>query len=85
MVIEFLRKVYELIEMEEFISDFKVQNEKLFKKVQNCVVEYKREDGDGGGGGDKDMFFQGRNKELFEQFFKFIDGYRFFKRRYKEV
>ncbi|CAN6969868.1 hypothetical protein IGI04_033081 [Brassica rapa subsp. trilocularis] len=86
MAIELSRKAYELTEMEELISDLKAQNEKLLKKVQNCAVEHKKEDGDGkGGGGDKDMPLQGRNKELSEQLLKSIDGYRSLKRRYKEV
>ncbi|CDY48572.1 BnaA09g01680D [Brassica napus] len=47
MAIELSRKAYELTEMEELISDLKAQNEKLLKKVQNCAVEHKKEDGDG--------------------------------------
>lgn len=87
MAVELSRKAYELTEMEELISDLKAQNEKLLKKVQNCAVEHKKEDGDrgGGGGGDKGMPLQGRNKELSEQLLKSIDGYRSLKRRYKEV
>ncbi|KAG7615032.1 hypothetical protein ISN45_At04g004310, partial [Arabidopsis thaliana x Arabidopsis arenosa] len=88
MALELSRKAHELNEMEELVSDFRAQNEKLLKKVQNCAVEHnkeKKEDIDGPGPGDNNVPLQGRNKELSEQLLKSIDGYRSLKRKYKDV
>ncbi|CAE6138014.1 unnamed protein product [Arabidopsis arenosa] len=86
MALELSRKAHELNEMEELISDFRAQNEKLLKKVQNCAAEHNKEKkGDVDCPGDNNVPLQGRNKELSEQLLKSIDGYRSLKRKYKDV
>ncbi|XP_031377558.1 uncharacterized protein LOC116192983 [Punica granatum] len=75
------RKVHELNEMEEMVSDYKAQNEMLVSKLQK---ERKLSNG-GDGQGNANAVLQERNRELSEQLLKSLDGYKSLKKKLKEV
>jgi len=77
MASELSKKVQELCGMEELISDLKAQNEMLMGKVQTCVEEHMKGQGNAG--------LQERNRALSEQLLKSLDGYRSLKRKFKDV
>lgn len=84
---ELARNVQEMKEMEEHLSDFKAQNEKLLSKVQAGAAEHRERMIGNRGMGDiqGNMVLQERNKVLSEQLSKTLDGYRGLKRKLKVV
>ncbi|KAF5736362.1 centrosomal protein [Tripterygium wilfordii] len=85
MASELARKVSELNEMEELISDLKSQNENLLGKLQSCVKQHKEKKSSGGGDVQGNAALQERNKALSEQLMRSLDGYRYLKRKYKDL
>ncbi|XP_057949337.1 uncharacterized protein LOC131144620 [Malania oleifera] len=84
MATELAKKVHELNEMEELISDIKAQNETLLAKVKACAAEH-RDRKNMGGETQGNAALQERNKALSEQLLKSLDGYRSLKRKFKEA
>ncbi|XP_044509625.1 uncharacterized protein LOC123228334 [Mangifera indica] len=84
MATELAKKVHELNELEEHISDLKAQNEILLGKVQHYADEQKEKKSNG-------MEIQGnaalqeRNKTLSEQLLRTLDGYKSLKRKYQDA
>ncbi|KAK3039751.1 hypothetical protein RJ639_027408, partial [Escallonia herrerae] len=79
---ELARKVHELNELEDYISDLKAQNATLSEKVQEYAAVHKeRKNGEMHG----NAALQERNKTLSEQLLRSLDGYRSMKRKLKEV
>ncbi|KAJ4976066.1 hypothetical protein NE237_001172 [Protea cynaroides] len=80
---ELARKVHELNDTEEHLSDLREHNEKLLAKVKLCATEHKQR----GGGGietENNVALQERNKMLSEKVLKSLDGYRSLKRKLKD-
>lgn len=78
MEAELSKKVHELSEMEELMSNLRSQNETLRQKVQECLSEHKS-----GGEMQVAVHLQERNKALSEQLVRSLDGYRSMKRKLK--
>ncbi|XP_062094810.1 uncharacterized protein LOC133800771 [Humulus lupulus] len=89
MASELSRKVQEVAELEELISDLRAQNDMLLGKVKACAVEHKEirrpsllsSVGETSQG---NAALQERNKALSEQLLKSLDGYRSLKRKLKD-
>ncbi|KAJ9135810.1 hypothetical protein P3X46_032945 [Hevea brasiliensis] len=84
MACELARKVSELNEMEELVSDLKAQNDTLLTKLQSHAAEHKEKKtiaGDAQG----NAALQDRNKVLSEQLLNSLDSYRSLKRKYKDA
>ncbi|KAF2316744.1 hypothetical protein GH714_042085 [Hevea brasiliensis] len=84
MACELARKVYELNEMEELVSDLKAQNATLLTKLQSHAAEHK-EKKSSAGDAQGNAALQDRNKALSEQLLKSLDSYRSLKRKYKDA
>ncbi|KAM6551969.1 hypothetical protein CsatB_001777 [Cannabis sativa] len=95
MASELSRKVQEIAELEELISDLRAQNDMLLGKVKACAVEHKdiinnnkrlllSGVGESSQGGNNNAALQERNKTLSEQLLKSLDGYRSMKRKLKD-
>nr|DAD37258.1 TPA_asm: hypothetical protein HUJ06_007899 [Nelumbo nucifera] len=83
MATELARKVHQLNGMEEHLNDLKAQNEMLLAKVQTCAAEHKEkpcetetEDTESSA-----LLLQERNKALWEQLMRSLDGYRSLKKK----
>lgn len=74
MAAELSRKAHELSEMEDLIHGLKEQNEKLVRKVQECV-----------GGESQGREFEEQNKFLREMLVRSHDGYQSMKERLNEA
>lgn len=84
MASELARKAQELVEMEDFISDLKAQNDMLMEKLHACNSEQKEKKGNGVEM-EGNIVLQERNKALSEQLQKSIDGYRSLKRKLRDM
>ncbi|KAK9714357.1 hypothetical protein RND81_06G088100 [Saponaria officinalis] len=84
---ELTRKVQELNEMEQLVSDLRAQNERLSDKIRAFVAEEK--DNKRVINGTKQHFsstcLNERNKELSDQLLTSLEGYKLMKRRLKET
>ncbi|XP_031279190.1 uncharacterized protein LOC116137648 [Pistacia vera] len=84
MASELAKKVHELSELEEHVSDLKAQNDTLLAKVQQYAAEHKEKKSNG-------VEIQGnaalqeRTKALSEQLLKSLDGYKSLKRKYQDA
>lgn len=84
MASELARKVQELEETEELISDLRAQNDMLLGKVKACAVEHKERRSGVGETSQGNAALQERNRALSEQLLKSLDGYRSLKRKLKD-
>ena len=85
MASELSRKVQELNEMEELISDLRAQNDMLLGKVKACAIEHKEKRSSSVGETSQgNAALQERNRALSEQLLKSLDGYRSLKRKLKD-
>ncbi|KAK2980541.1 hypothetical protein RJ640_015926 [Escallonia rubra] len=80
---ELARKVHELNELEDYVSDLKAQNATLSEKVQEYAAVHKEKKNGGETHGNAAL--QERNKTLSEQLLRSLDGYRSMKRKLKEA
>jgi len=85
MASELARKVGESNEMEELISNLKSQNENLLGKLQSCAKEHKEKKSSSSGDVQGNAAHQERNKALSEQLLRSLEGYRYLKRKYKDL
>ena len=81
MAAEIARKVHELNEAEELVSDLKAQNETLMAKLQARAPQKKSSNS--GGEAQGNAALQERNRTLSEQLLKSLDSCRSLKRKYK--
>ncbi|XP_043689690.1 uncharacterized protein LOC122640533 [Telopea speciosissima] len=81
---ELARKVQELNDFEEHLSDLRAQNEKLLAKVKLCVVEHKERCDGGRESTQGSAALQERNKMLSDKLLKSLNGYRSLKRKLKD-
>ena len=75
MAAELSRKVHELSEMEEHVNDLKAQNEKLVRRVHECIGEEPQ----------GNIVLQEQNKYLAQMLVRTHDGYQSIKRKLNEV
>jgi hypothetical protein len=74
---ELSKKIFELRELEELVSDLKNQNEVLLGKVQEYAENSEKPTGN--------TVLQERNKSLSEHLLRSLEGYKSMKRKVKEV
>lgn len=84
MAHELHKRVHQMNEMEELISDLKEQNQSLLEKVKECAREHK-EKRHSGGETQGNAALQERNKELSEHLLRSLDGHRSTKKKLKEA
>lgn len=85
MSIELAKRIHLMNEMEELISDLKVQNQTLRDKVRECASEHREKKGTSMGETHGNVALQERNRALSEHLQRALDGYRSMKKKAKEL